>query len=128
MSQLGGALVGTSLQGHTYVGAVGLFDEPVTDGAGPGPAIATCQFLHGNEGFVGGGMLADEFVMTPASFWHTAFPPDVPRWGTAAKVAMRDGYLRTAHVVGPIQEVPNGTCLLYTSSTHPASSWTTKRP
>jgi hypothetical protein len=34
--------------------AVGLFDEPVTDGAGPGPAIATCRFLHGNEGLVGG--------------------------------------------------------------------------
>jgi choline dehydrogenase-like flavoprotein len=108
MSQLGGPLVGTSLQGHTYVGAVGLFDEPVTDAAGPGPAIATCQFLHGNEGFVGGGMLADEFVKTPISFWHTALPPDAPRWGTAAKEAMRDGYLRTAHVMGPIQELPNG--------------------
>jgi choline dehydrogenase-like flavoprotein len=108
MSQLGGPLVGTSLQGHTYVGAVGLFDEPVTDAAGPGPAIATCRFLHGNEGFVGGGMLADEFVKTPISFWHTALPPDVPRWGTAAKVAMREGYRSTAHVMGPIQELPNG--------------------
>ena len=28
----------------------------------PGPAIATCRFLHGNQGLVGGGMLADEFV------------------------------------------------------------------
>jgi choline dehydrogenase-like flavoprotein len=88
--------------------AVGLFDEPVTDGAGPGPAIATCRFLHGNEGLVGGGMLADEFVKTPTSFWHTALPPGVPRWGMAGKVAMRDGYRRTAHVMGPIQELPNG--------------------
>jgi choline dehydrogenase-like flavoprotein len=108
ISRLGGGLVGTSLQGHTYVGAVGLFDEPVTDGAGPGPAIATCRFLHGNQGLVGGGMLADEFVMTPTSFWHTALPPGVPRWGAAGKAAMRDGYRRTAHIVGPIQELPNG--------------------
>ena len=85
MSQLGGPLVGTSLQGHTYVGALGLFDEPVTDAAGPGPAIATCQFLHGNEGFVGGGMLADEFVMTPTSFWHTALPPTRPAGARRAK-------------------------------------------
>jgi choline dehydrogenase-like flavoprotein len=108
ISRLGGSLVGTSLQGHTYVGAVGLFDEPVNDGAGPGPAIATCRFLHGNEGLVGGGMLADEFVKTPISFWHTVLPPDVPRWGMVGKVAMRDGYRRTAHVMGPIQELPNG--------------------
>jgi choline dehydrogenase-like flavoprotein len=108
ISAMGGRLVGTSLQGHTYVGAVGLFDEPVTDGAGPGPAIATCRFLHGNEGVVGGGMLADEFVKTPTSFWHTALPPDAPRWGVAGKAAMRDGYRRTAHVMGPIQELPNG--------------------
>jgi choline dehydrogenase-like flavoprotein len=107
ISRLGGGLVGTSLQGHTYVGAVGLFDEPVTDGAGPGPAIATCRFLHGNQGLIGGGMLADEFVMTPTSFWHTALPPGVPRWGAAGKAAMRDGYRRTAHVIGPIQELPN---------------------
>jgi choline dehydrogenase-like flavoprotein len=107
ISQLGGSLVGTSLQGHTYVGAVGLFDDPVTDGAGPGPAIATCRFLHGNQGLVGGGMLADEFVKTPTSFWHTALPPGVPRWGTVGKAAMRDGYRRTAHIMGPIQELPN---------------------
>jgi choline dehydrogenase-like flavoprotein len=108
ISGMGGPLVGTSLQGHTYVGAVGLFDEPVADGAGPGPSIATCRFLHGNASFVGGGMLADEFVKTPTVFWHTALDPSVPRWGAANKVAMRDGYCRTAHVMGPIQELPNG--------------------
>jgi choline dehydrogenase-like flavoprotein len=108
ISQLGGPLVGTSLQGHTYVGAMGLFDEEVYDGAGPGPAIATCHFLHGNPGIVGGGMLADEFVKTPATFWHHALPPDVPRWGAAGKSAMREGYRRTAHIMGPIQELPNG--------------------
>ena len=46
MSQLGGPLVGTSLQGHTYVGALGLFDEPVTDAAGPGrplPRASSCM-------------------------------------------------------------------------------------
>ncbi len=53
-------------------------------------------------------MLADEFVKTPTIFWHTALGPSVPRWGAANKVAMRDGYRRTAHVMGPIQEIPNG--------------------
>ncbi len=39
ISEMGGPLVGTSLQGHTYVGAVGLFDEPVADGAAPAPPL-----------------------------------------------------------------------------------------
>ena len=51
-------------------------------------------------------MLANEFVKLPAIFWHWALPPDVPRWGAAAKKAMRDGYLHTLHVQGPVQEVP----------------------
>jgi choline dehydrogenase-like flavoprotein len=107
LSGLGGPKVGTNLQGHTYVGAFGLFSDLVADGLGPGPDIASCRWLHGNEGVVGGGMLADEFVRIPAHFWHTALPPEVPRWGAAAKAAMRDGYRRTLHVMGPVQEIPN---------------------
>ncbi len=108
LSGLGGPNAGANLQGHTYVGAFGLFADRVVDGLGPGPDIATCQWLHGNEGIVGGGMLANEFVMIPAHFWHTALPPDAPRWGAAGKAAMRDGYRRTLHVMGPVQEIPNG--------------------
>lgn len=98
--------VGRHLQGHTYVGAFGLFDEPVQDGLGPGPAVATCAFVHGNAGIIGGGMLANEFVKLPLMFWLTAQAPDAPRWSIAAKHAMRDGYSRTSHVFGPVQEVP----------------------
>lgn len=107
LSGLGGPKVGTSLQGHTYTGAFGLFTEPVVDGLGPGPDIATCRWLHGNEGIIGGAMLANEFVRIPAHFWHSALPPDAPRWGRASKAAMRDGYRRTLHVMGPVQEIPN---------------------
>gem|GEM_PF-81553 len=107
LSELGGPSVGANLQGHTYVGAFGLFSEPVVDCLGPGPDVATCRWLHGNDGIVGGGMLANEFVRIPAHFWHTALPPEVPRWGLANKVAMRDGYRRTLHVMGPVQEVPS---------------------
>ena len=42
--------VGRHLQGHLYTGAFGRFDEPVHDGVGPGPSIATCAFVHGNAG------------------------------------------------------------------------------
>ena len=57
--------------------------------------IATCDFVHGNAGVIGGGMLANEFVKLPMMFWLTAQAPDAPRWGLAAKHAMRDGYRRT---------------------------------
>jgi choline dehydrogenase-like flavoprotein len=99
--------VGRNLQGHLYVGAFGRFDEPVHDGLGPGPAIATCAFVHGNAGVIGGGMLANEFVKLPMMFWLTAQEPDAPRWGLAGKHAMRDAYLRTGEVFGPVQEIPS---------------------
>ena len=51
-------------------------------------------------------MLADEFVKTPAVFWHTALPPGTPGWGREAKAAMSRNYRRTVHVVGPVQELP----------------------
>jgi len=34
----------------------------VNDLVGPGPSISTHEFRHGNDGLVGGGMLANEFV------------------------------------------------------------------
>jgi choline dehydrogenase-like flavoprotein len=101
--------VGRGLQGHLYTGAFGLFDDPVQDGTGPGPAIATCAFVHDNEGLVGGGMLANEFVKLPMMFWLTAQAPGTPKWGSDAKRAMRDAYRRTGQVLGPVQEIPMAT-------------------
>ncbi len=99
--------VGRHLQGHYYPGAVGLFEQRVQDGVGPGVTTATWQFNHENDGIVGGGMLADEFTLLPIIFWKRKLPPDLPRWGAAAKNFMRDNYLRVADVTGPVQEIPS---------------------
>jgi choline dehydrogenase-like flavoprotein len=48
-------------------------------------------------------------VKLPIMFWLMAQEPDAPRWGLAAKHAMRDGYLRTSQVFGPVQEIPTAT-------------------
>ncbi|GMA61374.1 gluconate 2-dehydrogenase subunit 3 family protein [Alicyclobacillus fastidiosus] len=99
--------VGRNLQGHVYAGAYALFDEPIQEGLGPGVSIATCRFAHGNgDGIVGGGMLANEFTRLPVIHWYRALPPDAARWGSAGKETMRETYLRTSHVQGPIQEIP----------------------
>jgi choline dehydrogenase-like flavoprotein len=101
-------LVGRNLQGHYYPSAFGLFDEPVYDGIGPGVSVATCDFNHGNPGgIVGGAMLANDFIMVPIIFQKWAWPPDVPRWGLAAKRWMRDNFRRVFDVKGPVQEIPN---------------------
>lgn len=102
--------VGLNLQGHYYPTAYGLFDEIVYDPHGPGVTIATTDFNHGNDGIVGGGMLADDFVMLPVIFWKQALPPDLPRWGQAAKDFMRDNYRRVLQVKGPVQEIPTEDC------------------
>jgi len=100
--------VGRHLQGHYYPGALGLMPKGVLlDGIGPGVNIATTQFNHGNPGVIGGAMLANEFVKLPIIFWRSALPPDVPRWGLANKKYVRDAYRRTAHVQGPVQEIPS---------------------
>jgi choline dehydrogenase-like flavoprotein len=100
-------LVGRFLQGHVYTGAYGLFTDPVQDGLGPGVSVATRRLQHGNPDVIGGGMLANEFVRLPILHWYRALPPEAPRWGAAAKRLMRDGYGRTGHVQGPVQEIPS---------------------
>jgi choline dehydrogenase-like flavoprotein len=102
-----GDQVGRHLQGHYYPGAIGLFPEAVQDNVGPGVTTATCQFNHGNEGIIGGGMLADDFILLPITFWKRKLPPDLPRWGTVAKVFMRDNYQRVMDVTGPVHEIPS---------------------
>jgi choline dehydrogenase-like flavoprotein len=99
--------VGRHLQGHYYPSLYGWFDDDVHDDRGPGVTIATTDFNHGNPGVVGGGMLADDFIMLPAIFWKTALPPDLPRWGAVAKNFMRDGYRRVLAVKGPVHEIPS---------------------
>jgi choline dehydrogenase-like flavoprotein len=98
--------VGRHLQGHVYPRAVGLFEHPVWDGVGPGVRTATCQFNHGNDGIIGGAMLADDFVTLPIVVWNSLLPPDVPRWGLENKRFMRDAYRRLNDITGPVQEIP----------------------
>lgn len=102
--------VGRNLQGHYYPTAYGLFDEPVYDPRGPGVTIASCDFSHGNDGIVGGGALADDFIMLPIIFWKNALPPGLPRWGAEAKRFMRENYQRVTQVKGPVHEIPNPDC------------------
>ena len=59
--------VGRHLQGRLGVEAVGVFEEAINDNLGPGPAIATLDFRHDNEGLAGGAVLANEHVPTAAS-------------------------------------------------------------
>jgi choline dehydrogenase-like flavoprotein len=98
--------VGRHLQAHVYAGAVGLFEDEVVDLVGPGASIATCDFRHGNDGIIGGGMLANEFVPTPAATYdYLTGAGLIPRAGLAGKQAMRHEVRRMLRVVGPIQEV-----------------------
>ena len=97
--------VGRNLQGHAYTGAAGLFEQETYDDLGPGASIAICDFNHNNPGFVGGGLLANEFIRLPYQFARLA-GPGVPRWGAAHKEFMRRYYRRSIFVMGPVQEMP----------------------
>ncbi|MGE5571053.1 MAG: GMC family oxidoreductase [Rhodospirillales bacterium] len=97
--------VGRNLQGHTYSGAVGLFDFDTYDDVGPGAQIAICDYNHGNPGLVGGAMLANEFIRLPYQVVNYA-PAYVPSWGLAHKEWMRNAFRRTVAVQGPTQEIP----------------------
>ena len=98
--------VGRHLQGHLYGGAIGIFDDVVNDLVGPGPSISTHDFRHGNDGLVGGGMIANEFVPTPVStFGYLRWAGLIGPHGLAAKQALRRLLPRMQRVVGPVQEV-----------------------
>ncbi len=96
--------LGRNLQGHVYVARYGLMSEAIFDGIGPGPTIATNQWLHHNDGIIGGGMLLDDFIALPVAFWKTAGAnvdkADAREW-------MRTYYLKTIELKGPIQEIPS---------------------
>lgn len=98
--------VGRHLQGHVYGGALGIFDQDVNDYVGPGPSIATNDFRHGNDGIVGGGMLANEFVPTPAS--ALSYLQDAGLVGWHGEELIRDLARlspRMQRLVGPVQEL-----------------------
>ena len=98
--------VGRHLQAHVYAGAIGVFPDEVEDGQGPGPAIATNDFRHDNDGLVGGGMLANDFVPTPASALTTLQDAGLlPRAGAELVPGLRHLLPRLQRVVGPVQEV-----------------------
>jgi choline dehydrogenase-like flavoprotein len=97
--------VGRNLQGHTYSGAMGLFDFDTYDDVGPGAQIAICDYNHGNPGLVGGAMLANEFIRLPYQFIGQV-PSSVPQWGAAHKEWVRNAYKRTIVVMGPTQDMP----------------------
>ena len=97
--------VGRNLQGHAYTGAIGLFEQETYDDLGPGASIAICDYNHGNPGFVGGGMLANEFIRLPYQFASHG-GEGIPRWGAAHKDFMRRYYRRSISVMGPVQEMP----------------------
>lgn len=98
--------LGRHLQGHVYPRSIGLMKDPVYDGDGPGVSIGTVDFNHANPNVIGGGMLADEFITLPIVFWKRFMPPEVPRWGKAAKDFMRYAYPRFIDITGPVQEIP----------------------
>lgn len=98
--------VGRHLQGHTYGGASALFNHNVVDLKGPGPIISTADFRHGNDGVIGGGILANEFVPTPANALRSLYDTGLidettPVGSPTAERAM----LRFARIMGPVQEV-----------------------
>jgi choline dehydrogenase-like flavoprotein len=99
--------LGRHLQAHLYTGAHAEFDQPLANVAGPGVTISTCQFNHGNQGIVGGGMIANDFPVLPIQFWATHQHRAPAPWGLANKQWMRDAYQHLQTVMGPTQEIPN---------------------
>ncbi|WP_203566465.1 GMC family oxidoreductase [Aestuariimicrobium ganziense] len=100
--------VGRHLQSHLYPGALGLTDEVVQEGIGPGPTVSVNHFRHGNPGLVGGGMLANDFVPLPqftlALLSRTGI---LPTHGAEVHEGLSHHYRRHIMVFGPVQEVPN---------------------
>jgi choline dehydrogenase-like flavoprotein len=99
--------VGRNLQGHYYPTVFGLFSEDIWDGDGPGVSTAITRFNHGNEGIIGGAMIADDFVQVPIMTWKGRRDPDLPFWGQETKDWMRMNYRRVTDVKGPVQEIPS---------------------
>ena len=98
--------VGRNLQGHAYTGAQAIFNDEITDFAGPGATFGFCDYNHHNEGIVGGGLLCNEFNALPYLFSGMR-PPGAARWGKEHKAFQMKNIKRVAGLHGPIQEIPN---------------------
>jgi len=96
--------VGRNLQGHTYTGALGVFDEILYDDLGPGASIAVSDYNHGNPGLRGGARCATNSYGCPTS--SSACAIRCPALGQAYKDWMRHAYRRAIAVQGPTQEMP----------------------
>ncbi len=99
--------VGRNLQGHTSNRIFGLFDHEVANERGPGVTIATTAWNHHNSEVIGGGMVADDFVLLPVIYWKQALPPGLRRWGLEAKEHMRRNYRRLLLLWAPVHEIPS---------------------
>lgn len=100
--------VGRHLQSHPYAGAVGIFDDVVQDGRGPGPTTSTTGYRHHNPGVMGGGILANEFVPPPVEYWGRMPSFGLfPAWGQAGLDGVAATYAHATWVCGPLQEVPS---------------------
>ncbi|GAA3564101.1 GMC family oxidoreductase [Microlunatus spumicola] len=98
--------VGRHLQGHAYGGSLGIFSDELEELIGPGPSIATADFRHGNDGIVGGGIIANEFVPTPSNtYLYLSGAGVIPRHGPGTKRGMRDLSRRMVRLMGPVQEM-----------------------
>jgi choline dehydrogenase-like flavoprotein len=98
--------VGRHLQAHSARGPIGLFEDEIEDLTGPGPSIATTDFRHGNEGIVGGGMIANDFIPLPSNTYRYLTETGlIPLHGLAAKRGMREFTRRMVKLYTPIQEV-----------------------
>ena len=101
--------VGRHLQGHGSSRLFGLFEDEVANDLGPGVSIATTAWNHGNPDVIGGGMVANDFILLPVIFWKQALPPGLRRWGAEAKDHMRRNYRRLILLWSPMHEIPTRT-------------------
>ena len=102
--------VGRHLQGHSSSRLFGLFEDEVANDLGPGVSIATTAWNHHNPDVIGGGMVANDFILLPVIYWKQALPPGLRRWGAEAKDHMRRNYRRLILLWSPTHEIPNPDC------------------
>lgn len=98
--------VGRHLQGHSSSRLFGLFDDRIANDRGPGVSIATTAWNHGNPDVIGGGLVANDFILLPVIYWKQALPAALRRWGQGAKDHMRRNYRRLILLWAPVHEVP----------------------
>ena len=102
--------VGRHLQGHGSGRLFGLFEDEVGNDLGPGVSIATTAWNHDNPAVIGGGMVANDFILLPVIYWKQALPPGLRRWGAEAKDHMRRNYRRLILLWSPVHEIPTPDC------------------